>query len=176
MKISTRMLIPFHRRITIPKGPEADRISSSNLGTRTPSGKLQLSLLEAFYLHEKRTISITDLKGKILTGEQLERKMSKLEPNFWVRSRVFIDLRSRGYIVKTALKFGADFRVYDKGVKPGQDHAKWIVYPVHESEKFSWHDFSGKNRIAHSTRKHLMLGIVDDEGEVIYYEVRWVRP
>ena len=44
----------------------------------------------------------------------------------------FKDLRKKGYIVKTALKFGADFRVYEKGVKPGEDHAKWVVFPVHE--------------------------------------------
>ncbi len=39
-------------------------------------------------------------------------------------------MRNRGYIIKTALKFGADFRVYDRGVKPGEDHARWIIHRV----------------------------------------------
>jgi tRNA-intron endonuclease, archaea type len=166
----------FHERITMMKGAEADRLSSQGYGSVLASGKLQLSLLEAAYLHEKGVITLTDAKKKPLTSEQLERKCTKLQPNFWVRLCVYSDLRSRGYVVKTALKYGADFRVYDRGIKPGEDHAKWIVYPVHETERFTWHDFSGKNRIAHSTQKRLMLGIVDDEGEVTYYEVRWVRP
>ena len=85
-------------------------------------------------------------------------------------------MRSRGYIVKTALKFGADFRVYDRGIKPVDDHAKWILYPVHEGSVLTWHDFSAKNRVAHSTRKRLLLGIVDDENDCTFYEVSWKRP
>ncbi|MCH6575484.1 MAG: tRNA-intron lyase, partial [Bacteroidetes bacterium] len=83
-----------------------------------------------------------------------------------MRFCVFRDIRNRGYIIKTALKFGADFRVYDRGVKPGEDHAKWVVYPVHETEVLTWHDFSAKNRVAHSTKKKLLIGIVDDEEDV----------
>ena len=85
-------------------------------------------------------------------------------------------MRSRGYIVKTALKFGADFRVYDKGIKPGEDHAKWVVFPVHESNTLTWHDFSAKNRVSHSTRKKLLMAIVDNEDDVTYYEIAWKKP
>jgi len=93
-----------------------------------------------------------------------------------VRFCVYKDLRNRGYIIKTALKFGADFRVYDRGVKPGEDHAKWIVYPVYESSTLTWYEFAAKNRVAHSTKKRLLIGVVDDENSVSYWEVRWIRP
>ena len=85
-------------------------------------------------------------------------------------------MRRRGYIVKTALKFGADFRVYDRGVKPGEDHAKWVVFPVSEGDGLTWFEFSAKNRVAHSTKKKLLMGIADAEGEITYYEVGWIRP
>ncbi len=104
------------------------------------------------------------------------KKAKKLEPNFWIRYCVFREMRGRGYIVKTALKFGADFRVYDRGVKPGEDHAKWILYPVHESSVMTWYDFSAKNRVAHSTRKNLLIAIVDDENSCTFYEIAWKRP
>ena len=78
--------------------------------------------------------------------------------------------------MKTALKFGADFRVYDRGIKPGEDHAKWIVYPVNETSYLTWYEFAAKNRVAHSTKKRLLIAIVDEEGSVTYYEIRWVRP
>ena len=74
------------------------------------------------------------------------------------------------------MKFGAEFRVYDKGIKPGQDHARWILYPVKESEILTWHDFSAKNRVAHSTRKNLLIGIVDEERDITYYEISWIKP
>ena len=77
---------------------------------------------------------------------------------------------------KGGLKFGADFRVYERGVKPGEDHAKWVVFPVKESSTLTWHEFSAKNRVAHSTKKRLLIGCVDDEGDVTYWEARWVRP
>ena len=138
--------------------------------------KIQYSLVEALFLYEKGKVNIKNDKGKELILDSFVKLATKFEPNFWKRFCVYRDLRTRGYIVKTALKFGADFRVYDRGVKPGEDHAKWIVYPVHETETLTWYDFSAKNRVAHSTRKKLMLGIVDDENDVTYYICSWMRP
>lgn len=137
---------------------------------------LTISLMEGLYLLEKNKLSVLDGRKKIIDKEKYFKKATKLEPNFKTRYEVFKDLRERGYIVKTALKFGADFRVYDRGVKPGEDHAKWVVFPVTEGETLTWHDFSAKNRVAHSTKKKLLMGIVDDETDVTYYEVSWVRP
>ncbi|MBW2998063.1 tRNA-intron lyase, partial [Candidatus Woesearchaeota archaeon] len=43
-------------------------------------------------------------------------------------------------------------------------------------ESSTWHSFSAKNRVAHSTKKRLMIGTVDDEGDVTYWEVKWIKP
>jgi tRNA-intron endonuclease len=150
--------------------------NQSRYGTMLESGKLQLSLLEAIYLLEKNKIDIRDSRSKELNFESFLKKATKVEPNFWIRYCVFKDMRNRGYIIKTALKFGADFRVYDRGIKPGEDHARWIIYPVHEGATLTWYEFAAKNRVAHSTKKRLMMGIVDDEGDVTYYEIKWLRP
>ena len=150
--------------------------NQSRYGTLLDNGKLQLSLLEALYLLEKKKIEIKNSKNASLDFDQFLKKATKLEPNFWLRYCVFKDMRDRGYIIKTALKFGADFRVYDRGVKPGEDHARWIIYPVHEGATLTWYDFAAKNRVAHSTKKRLMMGIVDDEGDVTYYEIKWIKP
>ena len=150
--------------------------NQSRYGSLLEDGKVQLSLLEALYLVEKGRIKVADGKNKKVNFDAFLKKAQNLEPNFWIRYCVFKTMRDRGYIIKTALKFGADFRVYDRGVKPGEDHAKWIIYPVHESSTLTWYEFAAKNRVAHSTRKRLMIGIVDEEGDVTYYEVKWTRP
>ena len=150
--------------------------NQSRYGTLLENGKVQLSLIEAFYLMEKGTIEIYRSKSRKFDADSFSKKAKRLEPNFRVRYSVFKDIRNRGYIIKTALKFGADFRVYDRGVKPGEDHAKWIVYPVYEGSTLTWYEFAAKNRVAHSTRKRLLLGVVDDEGDVSYWECRWLRP
>jgi tRNA-intron endonuclease len=164
-------------RVMLPGSDAArDLNNQSRFGTILSGGKVQLSLLEATYLEAKGKILVKDGRGRVLTHDDLILKGKKQEKAFWIKYCVYQDLRSRGYIVKTALKFGADFRVYDRGVKPGEDHAKWVVYPVHEGQHLTWYEFSAKNRVAHSTKKRLLLGIVDDEGDVTYYEVKWTRP
>ncbi len=138
-------------------------------------GKVHYSLSEALYLVEKKKMNLY-VKGKKLGFEKFFEKAKDIDKKIQTKYFVFRDMRNRGYIVKTALKFGAEFRVYEKGIFPGQDHARWVLYPVHESLSLTWHEFAAKNRVAHSTKKNLLIGIVDDEGDVTYYEIRWIRP
>ena len=145
-------------------------------GSILKESMIQLSFIEGFYLLEKNRIKVVDGRNREITSEMFLKKAKKKEPNFWTRYCVFKDMRDRGYIVKTALKFGADFRVYDRGIKPGEDHAKWILYPVQETTSTTWFDFSAKMRVAHSTKKRLLIGVVDDENDVTYYEIRWLKP
>lgn len=137
--------------------------------------QIEYSLVEALYLLERGKLDVFDGKKK-LNFEQFVRKANKIEPGFWTRYQVYRDIRTRGYIVKTALKFGADFRVYPRGVKPGQAHAKWVLFATAEGDKYTWRGFSAMMRVAHSTRKKLLIGCVDEEGEVTFWEVRWKKP
>jgi tRNA-intron endonuclease len=137
--------------------------------------KIQYSLPEALFLVEKGKINVFYGRKKI-SSKELIKKAQRADKRIHIKYPVFKDLRERGYVVKTALKFGADFRVYEKGAKPGKKHAKWIVFADHESKRLTWHEFSAKNRVAHSTKKNLLLAIVDEEGDISYYEVKWVRP
>ena len=150
--------------------------NQSRYGNLLDDGRVQLSLIEAIYLIEKKRVVVYDSRNKAIDFESFLKKSQKIEPNFWVRYCVYRDIRNRGYIIKTALKFGADFRIYDRGVKPGEDHARWVVFPVHEGSSLTWHEFSSKNRVAHSTKKRLLIGCVDNEGDVTYWEVRWLKP
>jgi tRNA-intron endonuclease, archaea type len=164
-------------RVVTENGDSARELyNQSRFGSVLENGRVQLSLLEGLYLFEAGKLTISDGKSKKINFDSFMKKAQKVEPKFLIRYLVFKDLRNRGYIVKTALKFGADFRVYDRGIKPGEDHAKWVIYPVHEGETLTWYEFAAKNRVAHSTKKRLLLGIVDDEQDVTYYEIKWTRP
>lgn len=164
-----------------PQGVIAEKNDSSGLYDRSRFGTiyekdfLLFSNLEALYLVKKKKLIVK--KGlKKLDFEKLLEIFEKDDHKIWLRYTVFEDLRNAGYIVKTAVKFGADFRVYDKGVKPGEDHAKWVVFPVKEDEILRWQEFSAKNRVANSTKKKLLIAILDAENDVVYYEVKWIRP
>ncbi len=171
-----RLFFVKDRVLTENSDKARDLYNQSRYGTIMNDGRVQLSLIESLYLLEKSRVDIVDGRNKSIPFDKLLKKAKRKEPNLWTRYCVFKDIRDRGYIIKTALKFGADFRVYDRGVKPGEDHARWIVYPVKETSNLTWYEFVAKNRVAHSTRKRLLIGIVDEENSVTYYELRWLRP
>jgi len=175
-KVKIKTIFAKERVLTENSNEARDLFQQGRYGIVLEDGQVQLSLHEALFLLEKGRIEIFDQRKKLLGFTDYLKKAKRVEPNFWIRYAVFKDMRNRGYIVKTALKFGADFRVYDRGVKPGEDHARWVVYPVHEGSTLTWYEFAAKNRVAHSTKKRLMLAVVDDESDVTYWEVKWVRP
>lgn len=171
-----KSLFANERVVTENSNEARELYNSSRYGVVLDEGQVQLSLHEAFYLMEKGKLEVMSREKEVLSFEEYLTKAKKIEPNFWIRYTVFKDIRQRGYIIKTALKFGADFRVYNRGVKPGEDHARWVVYPVHEGSTLTWYEFAAKNRVAHSTKKRLMMAVVDDESDVTYWEVKWMRP
>lgn len=145
----------------------------SNFGK--PVGeKIQYALSEAFFLVEKNKVNIY-LRNKEIPKIELLRKFQRIDKKFSIKYPVFKDLKEKGYALKTALKFGADFRVYEKNKKAGKTHAKWILFVEHETKRISWQDFSAKNRVAHSTKKNLLIAIVDEESDITYYEIKWLK-
>jgi len=137
--------------------------------------KILYSLSEALFLIENGKMEILNHQNKKLTQKEISKKFERIDKKFKTKFIVFKDLREKGYIVKTALKFGAEFRVYEKGKKVGNGHSKWICFPVSENKQLTWQEFSAKNRVAHSTKKNLLIAVVDDESSVSYYEVKWTR-
>lgn len=138
--------------------------------------KIIYSMYEALYLVEEGKIEIEDFKKRLIERDELIKKFTSIDRKFYSKYLVFKDLRKKGYIVKTALKFGGDFRVYERGKKVEKSHSRWIVLPLRESERIPLKELSAKNRVAHSTRKNLLLGIIDEEGDISYFELRWVKP
>ena len=175
-RVKIKAIFSNERIVTENSNEARELYNQSRFGSILDNGQVQLSLHEALYLMERARLEVMDYRKKDMDFQEYFKRANKIEPNFWVRYAVFKDMRTRGYIVKTALKFGADFRIYDRGVKPGEDHARWVVYPVHEGTTLTWYEFAAKNRVAHSTKKRLMLAVVDDESDVTYWEVKWVRP
>jgi tRNA-intron endonuclease len=145
----------------------------SNYGEKVGS-KVEYSPVEALFLLENNKISIKSNNKKISFIDLL-KKTKRIDKRIDTKLAIYSDLRNKGYIAKSALKFGADFRVYNKGVRPSEDHARWLLIASKENEKLDYNDFAAKNRIANSTKKRLLIAILDDEGDVSYYETSWIK-
>lgn len=154
---------------------EAFSLNAESRFGEQKEGKIIYSMPEVLYLLEKSRLDLVEGKKK-LSFDKLMQLAKKEDKKISVKYAVFKDMRDKGYVVKSALKFGAEFRVYEKGKFPSEEHAKWILYPVKEQDTLTWHEFSAKNRVAHSTKKNLLIGVVDEEGDVTYYQVEWIKP
>ena len=163
-----------HETITSASQDAFSLYEKSRFGEKK-QGYIEYSMLEALYLLKNHKIQVMSSKIS-LDFPSLLAKAKRLDKRTALKFAVFENLRSRGYIVKTALKFGAEFRVYPKGMKPGQEHAAWLLHTVKEHETLTWYDFAAKMRVGTSTNKKLMIAIVDSEDDVTYYEFNWMRP
>jgi tRNA-intron endonuclease len=138
--------------------PQSITLQKSRRFGEFKNKKVIYSKFEALYLQEK--------------NRAILKKPIKLKKSEHKEYLIYKDLRDKTMIPKTALKFGADLRVYDK---PSSSHARWLVYVLDEKDKIKIKDLISKTRIAHSTKKELLIAVVDDEEDITYYNLNWKK-
>lgn len=143
--------------------------------------RLELALVEAVLLLKRGRITLKKA-GKDMVLSELFEHATQVDKRFAHRYRVYEDLRERGLLVRTGFKFGSDFRVYERGVqlkkgaKSAKEHTKWIVYAVPEDYTCSFQELSRAVRLAHNIRARMLWAIVDNEGDVTYYQITRHKP
>ncbi len=163
----------LENKVIIVKG--FDELEQRSYGKRIED-RLELALVEALYLLERRKISVKKGKTKVNFKALMEHGL-KLDKRLHEKYTVYRDLRGRGLVVKTGFKFGCDFRVYKRGVlvkrgpKAPTEHTRWIVYCVPEDYTCSFQELSRAVRLAHSIRATMLWAIVDGEGDITFYEI-----
>ncbi len=149
---------------------------------RLREDRLELSLVEAAFLCEKKKISINDGK-KNLTFKKFFKYCCSIDPRFRARYVVYKNLRDKEYPTRTGFKFGCDFRVYNKGVKPlkrgpktAGEHTKWVVFAVPKNYSCSFQELSRAVRLAHNIRARMLWAVVDENDKVVYFEITRFTP
>jgi tRNA-intron endonuclease len=154
----------------------------SLLGVEKPRSKserapLELSLIEALYLLEKKLLNVYVQGGDgltRLTPEQLYSIGMERVNRFRELYAVYKDLRERGFVVRRGLKFGCDYLVYRHG--PGIDHAPYGVQVYSEDESTDPIEIVRMGRLLHSVRKKLIIAVVDSESRINYLLFGWWKP
>ena len=149
------------------------------------ANRVEMDLVEATYLVEKGKLKVTtkeDGKNKKLTFEDLMKIGGERVNEFHPQYIVYRDLRERGYLVKTGYKFGAHFRLYERGVKlkrgpkSAHEHTKAIVHAVPVESAFSLPEMSRAVRLAHNIRATMWWAVCDSENDITYYEIKRLTP
>ncbi|MGD1060243.1 MAG: tRNA-intron lyase [Methanomassiliicoccales archaeon] len=143
-------------------------------GYPLPGGGLELDLLEALYLLESDRLKVLD-KGREVDNTELIQKAARALQDFEIHYIVYRDLRQRGYIVK-ADAGDFDFRVYPRGGTPSTSQTKHWVNAISERATFRIRDMIRLSDTSQRTRKELMLGVVDEEGDITFYQAAKADP
>jgi len=149
----------------------------SPLGINKPrleyySKPTELSLIEAQYLLESGRISLFDVElNKYLTSEEFFEFAKNKHNMFEDKYKIYKDLRDKGYVVRPALKFGADFAVYKKG--PGLEHSPFIIQVLPSDSNISAMELVRAGRLATSVRKRF---IIANPQTKTYYVLKWFKP
>ncbi|MBM3230355.1 tRNA-intron lyase [Candidatus Pacearchaeota archaeon] len=167
-------MIIIHSTPTLSStSPEAFTLHEKSWIGEKVQNRIEYMPVEALFLLERRKAKIESTKS--LSHTQLITKLKKQDKHILTTYATYQDLRTKGYIVKSALKFGGDFRVYEKGTTPETTHAKWIVHTFQSTQKTDWHNIAAKLRVTHATKKAFLIALTDRDNSVSYYEMNWQR-
>ncbi|MCI4347297.1 MAG: tRNA-intron lyase [Thermoplasmata archaeon] len=139
------------------------------------SGGLQLDRTESLYLLEMGRLEVRAERGRSIDWADLFRRALRAEPGFGIRYLVYRDLRQRGYVVRAGPAPVA-FSVLPRGGILQKTPARFWVETVSEREPFDLHRLQGLAEKAQSTKKQLLVGVVDEESDLTYYRVRRPNP
>jgi len=136
---------------------------------------LVLEPVEVLLLCERNRILLYSDNNKeddnLYDFEGLLTFFSQFDDRLWQKYIIYMDLRKRGYIVRSGYGEGLDFRVYKRGADFEKDSAKFLIYPVFEGYPIDLKDLDKMSRVAMSSRKDLIVATVDRLSKPIYYSV-----
>jgi len=153
--------------------------NSSYIGTLDKNSEneeiLVLGPVEVLLLCERNRILLylDNIKedNNLYDFEGLLTYFSQFDDRLWQKYIIYMDLRKRGYIVRSGYGEGIDFRVYKRGADFEKDSAKFLIYPVFEGYPIDLKELDKMSRVAMSSRKDLVVATVDRLSKPIYYSV-----
>jgi len=153
--------------------------NTSYIGTLEENSENQSILvfdpIEVLLLCERNRILLwedNDKNKKLYDFESLITYFIQFDDRLWYKYIIYMDLRKRGYIVRTGYGDGIEFRVYKRGADFENDSAKFLIYPVFEGSPIELRDLDKMSRVALASRKDLIVATVDRLSKPIYYSVK----
>ncbi len=166
--------------ITVKKNKEASRLhNKSRFGKILHDGRLQLNLLEGLFLLENRKLHIFH-NGELIGFQILFELAMRDNPRFEMGYLVFRDLRRKGYLIgRTNNNTYFDFSVHRRKNPNDNDviEKKCRVVVFSERETFRISEVKRALKVIKKDAENLLwFVVVDEEGDLTYYNVDFVDP
>lgn len=143
------------------EGAAAAQLHAHGLGTLR-DGRLVLSFVEAAHLARA---------GHLDLPASFPADAARRQAAFAATLDVYDDLRRRGVMPKSGLKFGAHLRAYVGD--PDRDHARWLVHCCERAATLAWSDLARGVRLAHGVRKTFLAACAEPAQ---YVALAWFKP
>jgi tRNA-intron endonuclease len=158
-------------KIIVSKSKEVGRLyNKSKFGKMLAGNKLELNLIEGLYLIDEKKIKIFDNK-KGVSFQILFEKAAKKISNLEIKYPVFKDLRNRGHVVELydKIKDVSFCQIVSKKEKP-----EFLVSVFSEKDIFDIKKTANLIKDSSKICNKIWIAIVDDEGDITYYEVSFL--
>lgn len=143
-------------------GPGAESLHEQGGYGRREERGLRLAPQEALYLMLKQKITVE--------GYDFDSFLNHFAgtPHIIRTFLVYRDIRERGFVIQPGPH---DFRVFRRGEKPSTGRSQYMVRVLSERNPVDLVATAAEATAAANMRKSYVIAVVDDEGELTYYEV-----
>lgn len=147
--------------------------SKSKFGKTIKLNKLEIDLIEGVFLLEENKIKVYE-KGNEIKFKDLVKKSSLFITNFEIKYIVFRDLRKKGYIVKINHEEDFNFKFSIQTNNSLKYNENYLIKVFSESDILDLNHINLLIKKAKNENSLLWFSIVDEEGDITYYEVSYV--
>jgi tRNA-intron endonuclease len=169
MQISGELI---NDKIIVKKPKDIGRLyNKSNFGKSLTGNKLRLDLLEGVFLLGEGKIRIFHNKEE-LDFQKLVKNAAQKIPEFEIEYLIFKDLRNRGHTIKLCEENEiTTFYQFKQKRDIDKSEKLFLVSAFSERDVFDIRETEKLIKEAEKKKKELWFGIVDEEGDITYYEV-----
>jgi len=156
--------------VRIPDEREANTLYNKGMfGMPVSGGGLDLTLIEALYLVDAGRLVVADEDAFSLLAAG-----AAADAEFDLRFVAYRDLRNRTFIVRQD-KAGR-FHLYPRGSLPGRTASSHLIEAVSERSQLDAAALLTRVDEARAQSKRLLVVLVDEEGDITYYDVKRAEP
>jgi len=137
---------------------------------KSDDNKLILHPIEALHLLDNKKIIIVNENGENIDRKKLINLMVG-DKNAWPTYIIYKDLRQRGYSIKLVNKYPIVIDIYPRGLSPIDSDPSYSVMSAEASKEINLGDLDTAIDICKERKTQLVIGIVDELGDVTYYKV-----
>lgn len=151
------------KQIIIPNTKDIGKLYDKSKIGRKKNNILYLDPLEAVFLLEKKKIKIVS-ENKEITFKEFFQKISEEKHSFETQYLIYRDLRNRGYPISII-----DQHTFSL-------NKKYLIFTFSEDDIITVSKLEKLCRQTIEEKTSILIGVVDEEGDITYYEISTIEP